>query len=170
MSQQWKIIVIGSPSQQLAWYGWTTEAKVNPFRATAAKPQISMGTSWLYRGTGVLEVTSLSTLAELFQVRFHTLDAHSVLQPGGCSEWKQRDRTTAVGISETYSSLCFHAKENPLAVCTPLRANNSMRLKDSNSRDPSAMELPDARGGIFSFPQTVPSPPLLAIAELGQAM
>lgn len=33
-----------------------------------------------------------------------------------------------------------------------------MQVKDSNSRDPSAMELPNARGGIFSFPQTAPPP------------
>lgn len=41
MSQQWKIIVIGSPSQQLALYGWMAEANVNPFHPTAAKPQLS---------------------------------------------------------------------------------------------------------------------------------
>lgn len=37
MSQQWKIIVIGSQSQQLAWYGWMTEAAVNPFFTTEQK-------------------------------------------------------------------------------------------------------------------------------------
>lgn len=45
-----------------------------------------------------------------------------------------------------------------------------MQVKDSNSRDPSAMEPPNARGGIFSFPPDFPLPLPLAVAELGQAM
>lgn len=74
-------------------------------------------------------------------------------------------------LKNTLPSNCRSPFEgNPLAVHTLQCANNSTQVKDSNSRDPSAMELPNTRGCIFSFPQTPPLPPLLAFAELGQAM
>ncbi len=150
MSQQWKIIVIGSPSQQLAWYGWMTGAKVNPFHTPTAKPRLSMNTT---------EHQSLVSHKSLLHPRLlsHFGCTTYILRPEGCGKWdKQTGRQWWASLN--YTHVLFPCLGNPLAVCTSLHANDSMRLKDSNSRDPSAMELPNARGGIFSSPQTVPSP------------
>lgn len=55
MSQQWKIIVIGSPSQQLAWYGWMAERlSLTLSTQQQPKPQLSVNTWWFYPRTRVV--------------------------------------------------------------------------------------------------------------------
>lgn len=143
MSQQWKIIVIGSLSQQLAWYGWMAEANVNPFLPTAANPQL---------GRPVLPKNQIPQVTHFFPywsyLKHWRRTGSSTL---GSVAWRHID-SSAVGISET----CFHAKETLWQVVRPYAPRS--RCKESNSRDPSATELPNASSCIFSFPQTVPSP------------
>lgn len=111
MSQQWKIIVIGSWSQQLAWYGWMAKAKVNPFHTAATKPQPSTNKRQSHPRTGVLYCKSQVSLLMLFTAAFtHWMHTY-ILLPEGSGKWRRVHRTTVVGISEVYSCLCFHAKE-----------------------------------------------------------
>lgn len=96
MLQQWKIIVIGSPSQQLAWYGWMTEARVNPFHTTAAEPQFSVDMCWLHPRMTDTHVTRILKL----------------VNPRPRRLWKvETSRQDNIDGYVIHSCLCFHAKE-----------------------------------------------------------
>lgn len=147
-----KIIVIGSPSQQLAWYGGTAQGRGQPS---------STQTELRAKGRRLLLSHESPPRREAICGRDHAhphlteppLPLFLTQRRGRGKYWKtsgsddngEHLRNILISFVSTQKETLwqFARLYVPTARC---------RSQDSNSRDPSAMEPPNARGGgIFSF-------------------